>query len=224
MSRRSYEQVCALAYALDVVGDRWTLMIVRELIFGARRYSDILRELPSLGTNLLATRLRDLEQGGLVTQRRLPPPAASAVYELTTKGRELLLPIVRAMTELGVTYLQYPPPMGHFVPISSTMGALFKFFQRERAGECSYRVEFRARGDVFHCAITGGDMIALAFGPLEEPDLILEGSTDLFMGLIVGYAEISNAIADGLLTIVRGEVATAETFFSHFASPYHPMS
>lgn len=223
MSRRSYEQVCALACALDVVGERWTLMIVRELIFGPRRYSDLLRELPSLGTNLLATRLKDLEQAGLIAQRKLPPPASSSVYELTGDGRAGLLPVIRALTNLGVSYLQYPPPLGHFVPVSSTMGALSKFFQQEQAIGFSCRVEFHARGDVFHCAIADGNMTKLAFGLLEEPDLILEGSTDLFMGLIVGYHTLSAAITAETLTVLQGKEATAEKFFVLFASPHHPM-
>ncbi|MCB0083910.1 MAG: transcriptional regulator [Caldilineaceae bacterium] len=223
MSRRNYEQVCALACALDVVGERWTLMIARELIFGPRRYSDLLRQLPGLGTNLLAQRLKDLEQAELIAQRRLPPPAASAVYELSAKGRESLLPIIRAMTDLGVTYLQYPPPSGHFVPVSSTMGALSKFFQREQAAGFFCRVEFHTDSDVFQCVIANGVMTELGFGSLAQPDLVLEGSTDIFMGLVVGYESVAAAMANGQLNITHGDAATAEAFFALFRSPHHPM-
>lgn len=223
MSRRNYEQVCALAYALDVVGERWTLMIARELLFGPRRYSDLLRELPGLGTNLLAQRLKDLEGAGLIEQHRLPPPAASSVYELSATGRAGLQPIIRALADLGVTYLQYPPPSGHFVPASSTMGALATFFQRERAFNFGSRVEFHSGSDVFHCAIEDGMMSELGFGMLERADLVLEGSTEIFMGLIVGYETVAAAVDNGQLTIARGDRARAETFFALFESPHHPM-
>src|SRR3712207_6674695 len=89
MSGRSYDQFCALAKALDVLGERWTLLVVRELLLGPKRYSDLLEGLPGIGTNLLATRLKTLEANGLVARRRLPAPAASTVYELTDRGRGL---------------------------------------------------------------------------------------------------------------------------------------
>src|ERR671915_2625434 len=88
--RRSYQQYCAVAKALDVVGERWTLLILRDLVhLGPRRYTDLLHALPGIGTNLLAARLRALEEAGVVRRRRLPPPAASTVYELTEYGAGL---------------------------------------------------------------------------------------------------------------------------------------
>src|SRR3954447_8418989 len=98
MVKRSYGQYCALARAFDVIGERWTPLVVRELAVGPRRYADLLDGLPGIGTSLLAARLRDLEADGLVRQRRLPPPAARNVYELTPDGWELaeaLLPLAR---------------------------------------------------------------------------------------------------------------------------------
>lgn len=89
MSRRSYHQFCGLAGALDVVGERWTLLIVRDLSGGPQRYSDLAGSLDGIGTSLLATRLKQLESAGLVRRRELPPPAASVVYELTDVGWEL---------------------------------------------------------------------------------------------------------------------------------------
>src|SRR5918995_3325809 len=89
MGKRRYDQYCALARTLDVVGERWTLLLVRELLLGPRRYKDLLAGLPGIGTNLLAERLRHLEEFGLVRRRSLPPPAGSRVYELTELGRGL---------------------------------------------------------------------------------------------------------------------------------------
>lgn len=102
--RRSYDQFCAGARALDAVGDRWTLLIVRELLAGPRRYTDLHADLPGVSTDVLASRLKDMEQGGLVTRRRLPPPAAATVYELTERGHGLL-PVLAALAEWGAPAL-----------------------------------------------------------------------------------------------------------------------
>jgi len=102
--RRSYDQFCATARSLDAVGDRWTLLIVRELLAGPRRYTDLHADLPGVSTDVLASRLKDMEQNGLAVRRRLPPPAAASVYELTERGRGLL-PVLAALAEWGVPAL-----------------------------------------------------------------------------------------------------------------------
>ena len=89
MKTRTYNQFCALAYALDLVGERWTLLIIRELLAGPRRFKDLIDGLPEISTNLLSERLKNLEQQGLLRHRVLPPPAGSAVYELTPVGQAL---------------------------------------------------------------------------------------------------------------------------------------
>src|SRR3954467_15887851 len=93
---KHYDQYCPVAHALDVVGDRWALLVVRELMQGPRRYTDLAEGLPGIGTNILAARLRDLEAAGIVTRKTLPPPAASRVYDLTDYGRELK-PVMREL-------------------------------------------------------------------------------------------------------------------------------
>ncbi|WP_406375007.1 helix-turn-helix transcriptional regulator [Streptomyces sp. NBC_00647] len=102
--RRSYDQYCSAARALDAVGDRWTLLIVRELLGGPRRYTDLHADLPGVSTDVLASRLKDMERDGLTTRRRLPPPGAAYVYELTSRGRELL-PVLQALGEWGASEL-----------------------------------------------------------------------------------------------------------------------
>ncbi|MGW3662102.1 winged helix-turn-helix transcriptional regulator [Streptomyces sp. NPDC005141] len=102
--RRSYDQYCSAARALDAVGDRWTLLIVRELLGGPRRYTDLHADLPGVSTDVLASRLKDMERDGLTTRRRLPPPGAAYVYELTSRGRELL-PVLQALGEWGAPAL-----------------------------------------------------------------------------------------------------------------------
>lgn len=107
--RRSYDQFCATARALDSVGDRWTLLIVRELLAGPRRYTDLHADLPGVSTDVLASRLKDMEQSGLAVRRKLPPPAAASVYELTRRGRELL-PVLTALARWGAPALDERRP------------------------------------------------------------------------------------------------------------------
>ncbi len=106
MSKR-YDQYCPVAHALGLVGERWALLIVRELLHGPQRYTDLTANLPKIGTNILSSRLKDLEAGGIVTKRRLPPPAASQVYELTAYG-QALKPVIRELAIWGIRSLGPP--------------------------------------------------------------------------------------------------------------------
>lgn len=109
MPRRSYDQYCPLSRALDIAGERWTILIVRELLAGPRRYTDLHADLPGVSTDVLAARLKEMEHDGLVVRRRLPPPAVAAVYELTPRGRDLL-PALTALADWGVADLAEPWP------------------------------------------------------------------------------------------------------------------
>ncbi|MGZ8783578.1 MAG: winged helix-turn-helix transcriptional regulator [Gaiellaceae bacterium] len=104
-----YDQYCPIASALGRVGERWTLLVVRELMHGPKRYTDLAERLPGIGTNILAARLKELEANGLVEKRRLPPPAASTVYELTQAGRELR-PVLHELARFGARLMGPPPP------------------------------------------------------------------------------------------------------------------
>ena len=106
MSKR-YDQYCPVAHALGLVGERWALLIVRELLHGPQRYTDLTASLPKIGTNILSSRLKDLEACGIVAKRRLPPPAASQVYELTEYG-EALKPVIRELAIWGIRSLGPP--------------------------------------------------------------------------------------------------------------------
>src|SRR5438270_8716701 len=105
--KRSYDQYCAVARGLDVIGDRWTLLLVRDLLLGPKRYKDLLEGLPGIGTNLLAARLKELEAAGIVRRGVLPPPAGSSVYELTDKG-QALEPAILALGRWGAQFLGVP--------------------------------------------------------------------------------------------------------------------
>jgi len=106
---KRYDQYCPIACSLGLVGERWTLLVVRELMHGPKRYTDLLDHLPGIGTNILADRLKELEAAGLVEKRKLPPPAASSVYELTPMGRELR-PVLHELARFGARLMGPPPP------------------------------------------------------------------------------------------------------------------
>lgn len=105
---KSYHQYCPIATSLGVLGERWTLLVVRELLHGAKRYTDLLDHLPGIGTNILAVRLKELESAGIVEKRKLPPPAASTVYELTASG-QALRPVLHELARFGARMMGPPP-------------------------------------------------------------------------------------------------------------------
>jgi DNA-binding HxlR family transcriptional regulator len=109
VTQRSYGQFCAAAKALDVIGERWTLLVVRELLLGPRRFTDLLAALPGLGTSLLASRLKQLEAAGVIRREQLPPPAGSRVYQITDTGLGVGL-VVKALADWGARLLDTPGP------------------------------------------------------------------------------------------------------------------
>jgi DNA-binding HxlR family transcriptional regulator len=117
---RSYGDTCAIARALDVVGERWALLVVRELLLGPQRFSDLRRALPKASSNLIADRLRELEGRGVIDRRKLPAPASSRVYELTEWGRDLE-PILLALGDWGIRVPLPPAP----ATLSATSVVLF---------------------------------------------------------------------------------------------------
>ena len=110
MPKRAYHQYCAIANALDIVGERWTLLIVRELLMGPKRFTDLVNGLPGIGTNLLAARLKEMEEAGLLDHRTLPPPSASSVYSLTELGGGLR-PVIDELWSWGSKTMI--SPLGH---------------------------------------------------------------------------------------------------------------
>ena len=114
MIHRSYNQYCGLAYALDIVGERWTILIIRELMAGPRRFKDLMDGLPGINTNLLSARLKTLQKQGVISRRILPPPAGSVVYELTALGQAL----ETTLLELGKWGSQFVPPSANGRPCS----------------------------------------------------------------------------------------------------------
>ncbi|GAA2519648.1 helix-turn-helix domain-containing protein [Streptomyces levis] len=201
--RRSYDQYCSAARALDVVGDRWTLLIVRELLAGPRRYTDLHADLPGVSTDVLASRLRDMERDGLATRRRLPPPGAANVYELTARGRELL-PVLQALGEWGQAEL------GERRPTDAVRAHWFALpLLRRLDGEGL--VEVRLEEGRFHLHVGAEEGPVYGDGPAPtEPDALLVLDTATCTALGRGELDLVRAVREGRVE-VTGEGALAKT-------------
>src|SRR5436190_3201843 len=163
---RTYGEGCAAAHALDLVGDRWALLVVRELLLGPKRFTDLRRGIRHASPNVLAQRLRDLEEVGVVRRRKLPPPAASMVYELTEWGMELE-PVVLALGRFGVRSPLMPRGAG--MSADSAILALRTMFDPLVAGDFRGVFELRLGEDVFRADVRDG-RIDLERAPAERPD------------------------------------------------------
>ncbi len=163
--RKRYEQYCPVSHALCLVGERWSLLVVLELMHGPKRYTDLAANLPGIGTNILASRLRDLEAHGIVAKRTLPPPAASRVYELTDYGRALR-PVIRELALWGARSLGPP----------TNEDELFHGWLEDALGTVLAplappgRFEFRVGDEV--ASLVDGEAQA---GSVDDPDVVVEG-------------------------------------------------
>ncbi|MFI6931133.1 winged helix-turn-helix transcriptional regulator [Streptomyces sp. NPDC050287] len=192
--RRSYDQYCSAARALDVVGDRWTLLIVRELLAGPRRYTDLHADLPGVSTDVLASRLKDMERDGLTSRRRLPPPGAAYVYELTPRGRELL-PVLQALGQWGQAEL------GERRPTDAVRAHWFALpLLRSLEGEAL--VEVRLEEGDFHLYVGSEEGPVYGDGPAPgEPDarLVMDTGTCLEVGR--GEMSVADAVRAGRIEV-----------------------
>lgn len=199
--RRSYDQFCAGARALDAVGDRWTLLIVRELLAGPRRYTDLHADLPGVSTDVLASRLKDMEQGGLVTRRRLPPPAAASVYELTERGYGLL-PVLAALAEWGA------PALGERRPTDAVRAhwfalPLLRALNRFGAGAAGGVVDVHLDEGEFH--VRTGEPVAgqsvYGDGPAARADARIALDAELCLALGRGELTFAEAVRGGRIEV-----------------------
>jgi DNA-binding HxlR family transcriptional regulator len=164
---RLFDDPCGIARALNAVGERWALLVVRELVFGPKRYSDLHRGLPQMSQNVLAQRLRELEADGLVRRRRLGPPATASVYELTERGQELE-PVLRALAHWG-SRAPLREDGAAELSVDALLYALRATFDPALAGELSLRCQMDVAGDRFRATVAGG-RFELARGEHAEPD------------------------------------------------------
>ncbi len=212
MPSRTYGQYCGFARALEVVGERWALLIVRDLTVGPRRFTDLRRGLPGIPTNILAARLKELELDGLIRRRVLPRPAAGVVYELTEYGAELE-DVVFRLGLWGAKSLGQPRP-GETVTVDSLIVALRSTFRPAAARDLRATYELRLGEIVLHARIVDG-ALETGQGPLEAPDLVID--TDVAVkALMAGEMSPAEAIDNG-----RVRLTGDPSLLTRFAEVFH---
>ena len=215
VSRRTYDQYCAVARALDVVGERWTLLLVRELLTGPKRFKDLLDGLSGIGATLLTARLKDLEGNGILRRATLPPPAGSKVYELTDLGRSLE-PVVIALSRWGLKLLDAPRredvsrPGWEMVALQSSLELKAVHGRKET-------YEFRVHGELFHVQVEG-DVAEVRQGPAADPDLTISGDTETLLSIAAGRLTLAEAIEAGAIA-TEGDRGSLTRCLARLGSP-----
>jgi DNA-binding HxlR family transcriptional regulator len=207
---KRYGQYCPVAHALDLIGDRWALLIVRELMLGQRRFTDLADALPGIGSNILTARLRALETVGIVRKTKLRPPWAVTVYELTENGRELD-GVLRSLAQWGARTLGTPAPDDCW-----SMYAVHARFRPDAAVDGVYEIRFDG-GETISLAVRSGQLTAVKL-PAEEPTLVVQVAPETLHGLIEGAVSVRAAVADGRAQILVG----SQTELGHLVAMFAP--
>lgn len=211
--KKPYEDGCAAAHALDLIGERWALLVVRELIPGPLRFSDLRAALPGISANILARRLVELEAAGIIRRRRLPPPASVHVYEATGWGQDLR-PIIM---ELGRWAARSPGLSGaHPMSVASLTMSFATMFDAGRAGGLDLRVALDL-GERPHQARVAGGRLAISAGAAEDADVRVTGDPTVLAGVVYGGVPLEAAECEGLL--VEGDRDALEAFARCFPLP-----
>ena len=196
MGVKSYRQYCAVAKALDVVGDRWTLLVVRELMIrGACRYTDLLEGLPGIATNLLTDRLRELEAAELVQREAAPPPVATTLYQLTDVGLELA-PVLSALGRWGSRFMT--DSVGEDAFRSHWLAfPVWEFLRDTDPDGPNIAIEVRTGDEATVIEVANGE-VRTRFGSAPHPDLVLTGDPPVILGVLVGRLTMTQARRGGL--------------------------
>jgi DNA-binding HxlR family transcriptional regulator len=213
-ARRWYQDACGTALAMDLIGERWALLIVRELLLGPRRFGEIRGALRGLSANILTQRLEGLEKGGVVRRRTLPSPANAQVYELTRWGRALEEPIF-ALSRWAAG----SPAHDVTLPLSNTAFMLSLRTMMDRGGARGFEADlgFRIGGEPFRAAVVDGRLQIERREP-EGAELIFEGVPNLLAATFYGRAPLSHSIAEGKVAFT-GDFALGQRFVDLFALP-----
>jgi DNA-binding HxlR family transcriptional regulator/putative sterol carrier protein len=211
---RTYDDGCAAAHALDLVGERWALLVVRELLLGPKRFTDLRSGLPHASPNVLAQRLRDLEAAGVVRRGKLPPPAASKIYELTEWGRDLE-PVIIALGRWGVRSPTKPPDAE--LGVDSLILSFRTMFDPDQAEGLDASYELRLGEDRFRAEVAEG-RLEIERGNAEQPDATVEADAGTLAGLVYDDLELDDALSSEDLRI-RGDRAVVERFLALFPLP-----
>jgi len=212
-TRRSYDQFCAMARGLDIIGERWTLLIVRDLLLGPKRYKDLVDGLPGIGTNLLADRLKEMEEYGLIERVTLPPPSGSAVYQLTALG-EGLAPAMSAIGRWGAQFLRGGPKKTDMMMPRSYFVAMRGTFSPEAAGKLRATYELRVNGLVFEVRI-GDGRITTREAQASNPDAVMTMDVETLNALMFRLISPAAALEAGRVQ-VSGDPTALETFVGVF--------
>lgn len=210
--KRNYREYCAIARSLDLLGQRWTLLIVRDLFLGPQRYTDLQAGLPGIASDILTARLRTLEDEGLVRRRELPPPAPATVYELTDSGRGLA-PLIRALGEVGLTLLGTPEP-GQPVNPSPVVMSLNLTFRGDEARGLTETYGLELGGQSFSVEVDQ-DAVRTRRGAPASPAATLRTDPRTLVGLLRGETTTTAAEAEGELE-VEGDRAALGRFAAMF--------
>ncbi len=214
--KRSYGDACGIARALDVVGERWALMVVRELLLGPKRFTDVRSGLPHVSPDVLAQRLRDLEQAGIVEHRRLPPPYASRVYELTARGRALE-PVLIELGRWGGANAPEPTADMRTSPDAHVV-SLQTLFDAENAKGFAARIELRLGEERFAVTVADG-LVQKERGELPDADAVIQADPPTtLLDVMHGRRPLADALADGTLRF-SGDKRKAKRFTQLFPPP-----
>lgn len=215
MKKRAYQDGCATAHALDLVGDRWAMPIMRELMLGPKRFTDLRASLPGISANVLTQRLEELEASSILIRRRLPPPAASQIYELTEWGRESEI-----LFQVLGRWASRSPTMQPGLPMSnvSMILSMRTMIDRSRIGDMDAVIGLRFGEESFRLVLKDGDFTADR-GEAAGADVILSGDQNALAAVVYGglrFEDVAGALQ------VEGDRALAERFVRLFPLP--PMA
>jgi DNA-binding HxlR family transcriptional regulator len=210
--KRTYREYCAIARSLDLLGQRWTLLVVRDLFLGPQRYTDLQGGLPGIASDILTARLRTLEDEGLVRRRELPPPAPAAVYELTEAGRRLG-PLIRALGEVGLRLLDTPGPDQPINPGPVVMSLNLRF-RADKAGDLTETYGLELAGQAFTVALDRGTVTTERGAP-ASPAATFRTDPRTLVELLRGQTTAAAATRSGALE-VYGDAAALERFGATF--------
>lgn len=213
-SRRRYEDACGTAHAMDLIGERWALLVMRELMLGPKRFSDIRADLPGISANVLTQRLEGLEEAGIVVRQRLEPPASGQVYALTEWGQQAR-PIMGAMGRWATRSPGHDPTQ-HFSAVSLMLS--FQAMGRPELGkDIKAVIGFQLGRENYHARL-GGGMIDVRRGAEADADLVFNGAPATIAAAVYGGAPLTELEQQGVLTI-EGDRALAERFVTLFPLP-----
>lgn len=211
---RSYGERCGIARALDVIGERWAVLIVRELLLGPKRFTDLRDGLPGVSHNVLSHRLRELQDAGIVERRRLSPPVSVAVWALTERGCALE-PVLVALGRWGAATPAPPPEVG--MSLDAHVVALRTLFDPALAAGIRARVQLQLAGQSFLAEVSG-KRLDLARGQMRDPDVTLRTTPAVLLALVRGRRTLQDGLRTGDVEL-DGEKATAESFLTMFPQP-----